>query len=100
MAKKENRKDVASRRKDRPRFKLPALRRKRATQAQTKRRRIKIPLPQYVRDSVNELKKVTWPSRSETWKLTLAVFIFSAVFTLIIVIADFGFEALAERLFL
>jgi preprotein translocase subunit SecE len=57
-------------------------------------------IPKYFKESITELKKVTWPGRKEAWKLTLAVFIFSAFFALIIVIADFGFQKLAERLFL
>jgi preprotein translocase subunit SecE len=57
-------------------------------------------IPKYFKESITELKKVTWPGRKEALKLTLAVFIFSAFFALIIVIADFGFQKLAERLFL
>lgn len=57
-------------------------------------------VPKYFRESFAELKKVTWPGRKESWKLTLAVFIFTAVFTLIALSADFVFEKLAERLYL
>lgn len=60
----------------------------------------KIRLPRYFRDSIREMKKVTWPSRKETWKLTFAVLVFSALFTIFIIIVDYGFKRLAERVFL
>lgn len=63
-------------------------------------RRLRPRLPKYFREAVNELKKVTWPTRREAWKLTLAVFIFSGVFTLFIVIMDNLFKFIAEELFL
>jgi len=63
-----------------------------------KSRRIR--LPRYIRESLQEIKKVTWPGRSETWKLTFAVLVFTAIFTIFIVIADIGFEKLAQRIFL
>lgn len=37
-------------------------------------------LPRYFVNSWRELRSVTWPSRRETWRLTLAVFVFAAVF--------------------
>lgn len=63
-----------------------------------KSRRIR--MPKYVRESFQELKKVTWPSRKEAWKLTFAVIVFTAIFTVFIIVADYGFEKLAERIFL
>lgn len=60
----------------------------------------KLRLPKYVRESIQELRKVTWPSRKEAWKLTFAVIVFSTIFTLFIVIVDNIFEKLAERVFL
>lgn len=63
-----------------------------------KSRRIR--LPRYIRESIQEIKKVTWPSRKETWKLTFAVLVFTAIFTVFIIIADYGFEKIAERIFL
>jgi len=53
--------------------------------------------PKYFRDSYAELKKVTWPSRKETWRLFLAIVVFSVVLAALIAVVDFGFEKLIER---
>jgi preprotein translocase SecE subunit len=37
-------------------------------------------VPNYFIDSWREVRLVTWPSRKETWRLTLAVFIFALIF--------------------
>lgn len=37
-------------------------------------------VPRYFINSWREFKQVTWPSRSETWRLTSAVLIFAIVF--------------------
>ncbi len=58
------------------------------------------PIPKYFKESVAELKKVTWPDRRKTLSLTLAVVVFVSVFTLIIAAADFGLNKAAERIFL
>ncbi len=63
-----------------------------------KSRRIR--LPRYVRESLQEIRKVTWPNKKETWKLTFAVLVFTTIFTIFIVIVDYGFEKLAQRIFL
>ena len=34
---------------------------------------------QFVVDSRNELRKVVWPTREETWKTTLVVFVFAVI---------------------
>ncbi len=36
--------------------------------------------PRWAEDIVSELRKVTWPSREETWNLTVVVLIVAAVF--------------------
>jgi preprotein translocase SecE subunit len=36
--------------------------------------------PNYFINAWREVRLVTWPTRKETWRLTLAVFIFAAVF--------------------
>lgn len=56
--------------------------------------------PKYFRESYQELKKVKWPTRKEALKLTFAVFIFTAIFTILISIADWGFSNLVEGIFL
>jgi preprotein translocase subunit SecE len=57
-------------------------------------------LVKYVKDSKNEVKKVTWPSRKESWRLTLAVLVFTAIFASFTTVVDLGFEEVVERLFL
>lgn len=57
-------------------------------------------MPKYLSDSFQELKKVTWPGRKEAWALTLAVFIYSFVFLVFILLADELFKKIAERIFL
>lgn len=48
--------------------------------------------PRYFVDSMAELKNVTWPGRSETWKLVFAVFVFAMFMGGFIAILDFGLE--------
>ncbi|MDX1766087.1 MAG: preprotein translocase subunit SecE [Candidatus Saccharimonadales bacterium] len=62
--------------------------------------RLRPRFPRYVRESYRELRKVTWPSRRESWKLTFAVILFTAAFTAFAVIADTIFDILAEEIFL
>lgn len=64
----------------------------------TAKRRVWV--PKYVRESWQELKKVSWPSRKDSWKLTFAVIVFTALFTLITALADYGLDRTVERLFL
>ena len=42
----------------------------------------------YIKDVINELKKVTWPTRKELLKAVLAVLAFVAAFTLVIWLMD------------
>lgn len=56
--------------------------------------------PKYFRDSWTELKKVSWPSRGQTIRFTVAVFIFSGFFALITALADYGFTKAVERIIL
>jgi preprotein translocase SecE subunit len=44
--------------------------------------------PKYFINSWHEVRKVVWPSRKETWRLTLAVFIFATVFGAMVAIVD------------
>jgi preprotein translocase subunit SecE len=60
----------------------------------------RVPGSKYVVDSFAELKKVIWPTRRESWKLTTAVIIFTAIFMLIISLADYGINLVVERVFL
>ncbi len=62
-----------------------------------KRRHI---VPGYFRNSWRELRLVTWPSRRETWKLTLAVFTFAIIFGVLIAITDYGLDKLFRKVLL
>jgi preprotein translocase subunit SecE len=49
-------------------------------------------LPRYIRDSWQELKKVTWPSWQQSRKLTVAVLIFAVLFGVVIAAVDWGLD--------
>ncbi len=51
--------------------------------------------PTYFINSWHEVRQVTWPSRRETWRLTLAVFIFSIIFGL----AAYGVDSVLDKIF-
>lgn len=55
-------------------------------------------IPRYFREAWAELRQVVWPSRRETWKLTLAVFIFAIIFGLLVAITDYGLDKLFRRI--
>jgi len=56
--------------------------------------------PGYFRSAVKELRLVTWPSRKETWKLVISVFLFSIIFGSAIAIVDYGLDKLFKQAFL
>lgn len=58
----------------------------------------KILWPTYFRNSYREVKQVTWPSRKDTWKLTLAVLIFAVVFGLAAAGTDFVLDKIIRRI--
>lgn len=60
----------------------------------------KIFLISYFRNSWKELRQVTWPSRRETLQLTFAVFIFAAVFGLMITVTDYGLDKIFKKILL
>lgn len=60
----------------------------------------KILWPPYFRNSWKELRQVTWPSRSETWKLTLAVIIFAVIFGALVALVDYGLDKVFKKLIL
>ncbi len=56
------------------------------------------PISRYIRETRGELKKVTWPSREESWRLTfivLGVTLFMAIFFWIF---DFAFSSAIQGL--
>lgn len=46
----------------------------------------------YVRDSWRELRQVHWPDRKSTWKMLVAVIIYSAFFMAVIALLDLLFS--------
>lgn len=48
----------------------------------------KVTVPTYLKDLREELKKVSWPTRDETIKLTITVFVISLIVALYIGIID------------
>ena len=46
----------------------------------------------YLRDSWREIRQVRWPSRKATWKMVLAVVIYTALFMVIITLLDLFFS--------
>lgn len=51
-------------------------------------RKIFEPIGKYFTESWQELKLVRWPTRKETWKMTVAVLIFSIAFVILVVLLD------------
>lgn len=45
----------------------------------------------YLRDSWRELRQVRWPNAKATWKMVLAVFVYTALFVVIIFLLDLFF---------
>jgi preprotein translocase SecE subunit len=56
--------------------------------------------PNYFINSWRELRQVTWPSRKETWRLTLAVFIFAVVFGALVSGVDKVLDLLFKKVIL
>ncbi|MBR0430762.1 preprotein translocase subunit SecE [Candidatus Saccharibacteria bacterium] len=46
----------------------------------------------YLRDSWQELRQVRWPNRKTTWKMVLAVLVYTALFVMIISLLDLFFS--------
>lgn len=46
----------------------------------------------YLRDSWRELRQVRWPNRKVTWKMVLAVFVYTALFITLLVVLDILFD--------
>lgn len=61
---------------------------------------LRSPFRGYFVDSFRELKKVTWPDRKTSWKLTGVVIVFSVIFSAFTALLDVGFEKLAKQIFL
>lgn len=51
-----------------------------------------VALFRYLRDSWHELRQVRWPNRKATWKMVLAVLVYTALFVIIISLLDLLFS--------
>lgn len=56
--------------------------------------------PRYLVNSWRELRLVYWPNRRETWRLTLAVFVFAIVFGALVAGVDKGLDELFKKVVL
>lgn len=45
-----------------------------------------------------EIRQVRWPSRSATWKMTVALLLFTAFFVVVILLLDWAFQTLFNTL--
>ncbi|MBQ3468059.1 preprotein translocase subunit SecE [Candidatus Saccharibacteria bacterium] len=45
----------------------------------------------YIRNSWREIRQVRWPNRKATWKMVLAIFVYSALFIALIMLLDLFF---------
>lgn len=57
-------------------------------------------VPKYFVNSWRELRQVYWPNRRETWRLTLAVFVFAVVFGALVAGVDKGLDELFKKVVL
>ena len=53
----------------------------------------------YLRDSWREIRQVRWPNRKATWKMTLAVLVYVALFMVILVLLDAFFTFIFDLIF-
>lgn len=58
------------------------------------------PVGGYVAGAWYELKQVRWPDRKATWSLTLAVILFTAFFSVVILALDYAFQYLFKEILL
>lgn len=47
-----------------------------------------VAIGRYLRDSWREIRQVRWPSRKATWKMTVAVLVYCAIFIVFIMLLD------------
>ena len=57
-------------------------------------------VPKYFVNSWRELRQVIWPNRRETWRLTLAVFVFAIVFGALVAGVDKGLDVIFKKVVL
>ena len=64
----------------------------------TERKNFFVAIGGYFKGAWEELRQVRWPNRRTTWGLTLAVLVFTGFFVVIIVLLDYGFQWLFEKI--
>lgn len=57
-------------------------------------------VPRYFINSWREVRQVVWPNRKETWRLTLAVFVFATVFGALVAGVDKGLDEIFKHVVL
>ncbi len=57
-------------------------------------------IPRYFINSWREVRQVVWPSRKETWRLTLAVFVFAVIFGALVAGVDKGLDEVFKKVIL
>lgn len=57
-------------------------------------------VPRYFINSWRELRQVHWPNRKETWRLTLAVFVFAVVFGALVAGVDKSLDEIFKKVVL
>lgn len=51
----------------------------------------------YIAESKGELKKVTWPTKNDTQKTTIAVVVLSIIFGVYLQVVDYSFRYFVDR---
>ena len=57
-----------------------------------------IVLGHYLKDSWVELRQVRWPNRKATWKMVLAIFVYTALFSAFLVVMNLLFDLIFNKL--
>lgn len=55
-------------------------------------------IQRFWRETIGELRKVTWPTREEAWKMTRLVLVVMVIMALILGVLDFAFSRLVTFL--
>jgi preprotein translocase subunit SecE len=57
-------------------------------------------IPKFIKSTFTEIRQVTWPDRKITVKLTVAVVLFSLIFSALVGSLDWVFEIIFKKVFL
>lgn len=57
-----------------------------------------IALGHYLRDSWRELRQVRWPNRKATWKMVVAVLVYTAIFAVFLTLLDLLFQLIFSNI--